>query len=178
MSHDHTHGSGHVHDHVHDKEGHTKLTEWMQRGANHLSDEELEEVRKIQLWDETKWQRFPDAGQWQPTGLTSEVSHGNCNAIWLKLEPGEGFDPHQHPNALHTMIVYEGQADCFWKYDGEEKVYSATMRIGGRPFVITPTEQHAIVANRGVRAVVLVINTPPDDLHHEGYAMPVFERHE
>ncbi len=103
--------------------------------------------------------------------MTSGVSNGTCSAIWLKLEPDEAFDPHRHPKAIHTMIVYEGEADLFW--EDQSTVYSATMQVGRPPYAVLPTLPHAIVANRGVRAVVLVINTPPDDLHRHDYALPI-----
>ena len=124
---------GHDYDHTHDDV--IPIAQWM-KDTRHLSDEEVNEIRMVSRWEEDRWQPFPDAGSYQPTRLTSEASNGACSAIWLKLEPDEGFDPHQHPNAIHSMIVFEGEADLFWK-DGST-VYSATMQVGKTPYVVLP----------------------------------------
>ena len=155
-------------EHAHDET--IPIARWLEE-TTHLTDEAVNEFRMVAPWDEAKWQEFPDAGTFQPTRLTSETSAGNASAIWLKLEPGEGFDPHRHPNAIHTMTVFDGEADLFWKQD--DTVYSTTMRVGGMPNVVLPSMPHAIVANRQTRVVMLVINTPPDDVHKHDYATPV-----
>jgi|GEM_PF-3947639 len=155
-------------DHAHDEP--IPIAEWLEQ-TTHLTAETVNEFRMIPHWDETKWEPFPDAGTFQPTRLTSETSAGNCSAIWLKLEPGEGFDPHRHPNAIHTMTVFDGEADLFWQEN--DTVYSVTMEVGGMPNVVLPSMPHAIVANRQTRVVMLVINTPPDDLQKHDYATPV-----
>lgn len=152
----------------------TTIEDWMKE-AIHRSEEEMEKVRKIKLWDDSKWVLFPDAGSYQDTDLTAEYTRGSASALWLKLKPGEGFDPHQHPNACHIMTVYRGAADILWKSNSDGKIYSLTMHVGDRPYAITPDEKHAVVANRGVEAIILVINTPAEDINRHDYAIPVHE---
>jgi len=160
-----------MHDHDHDAHREAiPISQWIEK-TRHLSEEEANKIRLFQAWEEDGWLPFPDAGSYQPTRMTSEVSNGTCSAIWLKLEPEEGFEPHRHPNAIHTMIVYEGEADLFWQ-DGST-IYSVTMQVGKPPYAVLSTMPHAIVANRGVRAVMLVINTPPDDINRDDYALSI-----
>ncbi len=154
-----------------------RIRDWIEK-ANYLSEldlENLEKHRKIKNWDEHKWQPFPDAGEYQDTGLTSELSNESCSAIWLKLNPGEGFDPHQHYNAIHTMVVYEGTPKVFWQYINDNKVYCTAMKIGDKPYVITPSEKHAVINDNDTRAIILVFNTPAEDLHRHDYAVPIHE---
>ena len=146
------------------------IDEWMAT-TKHLQDQETQAFRMLQRWDETAWLPFPDAGEYQPTRLTSANTAGNASAIWLKLEAGEGFDPHRHPNAIHMMTAFEGEADLFWQEDSI--VYSTTMQVGKTPYVVLPTMPHAIVANRNQRIVMLVVNMPPDELSKHDYAQPV-----
>ena len=159
-----------MHNHHHKQDEVIPIAQWRER-RRHLSDEDVNKIRMFQWWEEDRWLPFPDAGSYQPTRMTSEFSKGTCSAIWLKLEPDEGFDPHRHPNAIHTMIVYEGEADLFW--EDESKVYSTTMQVGKPPYAVLSTMPHAIVANRGVRVVMIVINTPPDDINRPEYALPI-----
>lgn len=156
--------------HHHEQEEAIPIAHWMET-TRHLSDQEVNQIRMFHWWEEDRWLPFPDAGSYQPTRMTSAVSNGTCSAIWLKLETDEAFDPHRHPNAIHTMIVYEGEADLFW--EDKATVYSVTMQVGRPPYAVLSTLPHAIVANRGARAVILVVNTPPDDIHSHDYALPV-----
>lgn len=147
-----------------------ELSDWVSR-ATPLSSAEIEPIRSIRIWDDSRWEAFPDAGEYQNTGLTTEVTGGTASAIWLRLKPNEGFDPHQHPNACHTMLLYQGSASIFWE-SADGKVYRAEMIIGDRPYVITPDEKHAVIAGQQ-EATILVINTPAEHLHKHDYAKPI-----
>ncbi len=149
------------------------IEEWKKQ-AVYLDAAGEEEARHLRRWDDGAWSRFPDAGEYQPTRLTAEVSNGSCNAIWLKLEPGEAFDPHRHANAFHIMLVYEGSADIFWQEENG-KILAHTMVPGDRPYVVNPSLPHALANVSGKRAVILVLNAPADNLHDHDYATPVTE---
>lgn len=146
------------------------LTNWV-KDSTYINSNDIERLRKIKRWDDQEWKSFPDVGMYQETGLTREITNGASNAIWLKLCPGESFDPHQHPNASHIMVVYSGKADLYFEHEG--KIYNTTMNVGDTPYAVTPNEKHAVSANHGVEAIILVLNAPSEHLENHNYALPV-----
>ncbi len=136
-----------------------KLRVWTQK-ATPIESSQFDLVRRIQQWNESFWQPHPSGGHYQPTGLTAEVSHASCSAYWLKLEPNQGLEDMQALDATSSVFLYEGEAVLYWKDPRDNKRYSTAMRQGDKPYVLTPSEEYAIINQSAARAIFLVLDTP------------------
>ncbi|MBI5002962.1 hypothetical protein HZC31_06250 [Candidatus Woesearchaeota archaeon] len=135
-----------------------KFRLWTQE-ATHIDSSQFDLIRRIQHWDDSLWQAYSRGGHYQPTGLTAEVSHGSCSAYWLKLEPNEGIEDAQAPDATSPIFLYEGKAVLCWKDSRDNKRYSTVMRQGDKPYVLTPSEEYAIINQSDARAILLIFDT-------------------
>ncbi len=162
----------HTH-HKHDDWGTADPKEWL-KDVTDVEGEELEKIRKIpQKWDETKWEPFPDAGVFQMTRLTKEVTNGSCNSYYIKMKSGEVFPVHKHPNAVHIMIGIQGEGSICWRENKNEPKYRTTIKPGSGVFGITPETEHAILADRGQEIIFLVVNAPAENIHKHDYQVHV-----
>ncbi len=136
-----------------------KLRVWTTE-ATHIDSFQFDLIRRIQHWDDSLWQPHLLCGHYQPTGLTAEVSHGSCSAYWLKLEPNEGIEDTQAPDTTSPVFLYEGEAALYWKDPRDNKRYSTVMIQGDKPYVLTPSEEYAIINQSVARTILLVFDTP------------------
>ena len=88
---------------------------------------------------------------WPGTG----AHYANMN--WVRLEPGEGNRPHQHPESEDTIYIIEGRGTV-------EDLDSGTVHEfrAGDAVYVPPGVRHAVRANLGVAVISVGGPTPPD----------------
>ena len=149
------------------------LRDWLKNVVD-VEGEEFERIRVIpQHWDEDAWRPFPDVGVYQMTRLTARTTGNSCNAYYIRLRAGEVFPIHKHPNAVHVMIGVQGEASIVWRAPNDGTKFRTLLRDGKGVFVVTPETEHAILADRGVDCVFLVVNAPAEDIHRKDYQVHV-----